>query len=189
MGRQSGWRHEPGSYKACPNEAVTNFLCLHKRYVWNCPCLIWCCLTVFNLSEMASKQHQAFRMCIHPCPRYFTGRDTHVLCVACLGEDRAWSALKSCWGTGWTLCASGRSSLRRAHILRSTWIRSVFGMPAPSEEGFRAVSSDASSRFAVSGRRSDCKTTYKSRNQSWEAGTSSRILTVWKLLPNISRSV
>ncbi len=24
MGRQSGWRHEPGSYKACPNEAVTS---------------------------------------------------------------------------------------------------------------------------------------------------------------------
>ncbi len=32
------------------------------------------------------------------------------------------------------------------------------GMPAPSEEGFRAVSSDASCRFAVSGRRSDCTT-------------------------------
>ncbi len=24
MGRQSGWRHEPGSYKACPNEAVNS---------------------------------------------------------------------------------------------------------------------------------------------------------------------
>ncbi len=23
MGRQIGWRHEPGNYKACPNEAVT----------------------------------------------------------------------------------------------------------------------------------------------------------------------
>ncbi len=34
----------------------------------------------------------------------------------------------------------------------------AFGMPAPSEEGFRAVSSDASCRFAVSGRRSDCTT-------------------------------
>ncbi len=26
MGHQSGWRHEPGSYNACPNEAVTSFL-------------------------------------------------------------------------------------------------------------------------------------------------------------------
>ncbi len=42
---------------------------------------------------------------------------------------------------------------------------------------------------AVSGRPSDCTTTYKSRNQSREAGTSSRILTAWKLLPNISRWV
>ncbi len=34
----------------------------------------------------------------------------------------------------------------------------AFGMPAPSEEGFRAVSSDASCQFAVSGLRSDCTT-------------------------------
>ncbi len=86
-----------------------------------------------------------------------------------------------------TSCASWRSGLRRAHISRSTRKRSGLGMPAPSEEGFRAVSSDASCRFAVSERRSDCTTTYKSRNQSREAGTSSRILTAWKLLPNISR--
>ncbi len=44
-----------GSYKACPNEAVTSLLCLHNRSVWNCPCLIWCCLSVLNYSEMASK--------------------------------------------------------------------------------------------------------------------------------------
>ncbi len=44
-----------GSYKACPNKAVTSLLCLHKRSVWNCPCLIWCCLSVLNYSEMASK--------------------------------------------------------------------------------------------------------------------------------------
>ncbi len=62
-------------------------------------------------------------------------------------------------------------------------------MPAPSGEGFRAVSSDASYRFAISGRRFDCTITYNSRNQSREAGTSSRILTVWKLLPNISHWV
>ncbi len=48
-------------------------------------------------------------------------------------------------------------------------------MLAPSEEGFRAVSSDASCRFAVLERCSDCTTTYKPRNQSREAGTSSRI--------------
>ncbi len=53
-------------------------------------------------------------------------------------------------------------------------------------EGFRVVSADGSCRFAVSERHSDCTTTYKSRNQSREAGTASRILTAWKLLPNIS---
>ncbi len=57
-----------------------------------------------------------------------------------------------------TLCASGRSGLRQAHISRCTWKRCGLGMPAPSEEGFRAVSSDASCRFAVSGRCSDCTT-------------------------------
>ncbi len=30
MGRQSGWRHEPGSYKACPNEVVN---CLKSKQV------------------------------------------------------------------------------------------------------------------------------------------------------------
>ncbi len=85
-----------------------------------------------------------------------------------------------------TSCASGRSGLRQAHISSSTRKRSGLGMPAPSEVDFRTVSSDASCRFAVSGCRSECKTTYKSRNQSREAGTSSRILTAWKLLPNIS---
>ncbi len=72
-------------------------------------------------------------------------------------------------------CASWRSGLRRAHISRSTQKRSGLGMPAPSEEGFRVVSSDASCRFTISGRCSDHTNTCKSRNQSGEAGTSSRI--------------
>ncbi len=88
-----------------------------------------------------------------------------------------------------TSCASGRSGLHQAHISGSTRKRRVLGMPAPSEEDFRAVSSDTSFRFAVLGHRSDCTTTYQSRNQSREAGTSSRIVTAWKLLPNISHWV
>ncbi len=44
---------------------------------------------------MASKQQQAFKMCVHPCPLYLTGGDTHVLCVACLGEEHAQSVLES----------------------------------------------------------------------------------------------
>ncbi len=88
-----------------------------------------------------------------------------------------------------TSYASGRCGLRRAHISRSTRKRSDLGMPTPSEEGFRAVSSDVSCRFAISGRHSDCTTTYKSRNQSREAGSSNRNLTAWKPLPNISRWV
>ncbi len=83
-----------------------------------------------------------------------------------------------------TSCASGHSGLRRAHISRSTRKRSGLGMP-----GFRAVSSAVYCQFSVSGCRSDCITTYKSRNQSQESGTSSSILTAWKLLPNISRWV
>ncbi len=138
MRRQSGWRHEPGSYKACPNEAVTSFLCLHKRSVWNCPCLIWCCLSVFNYSEMASMQQQAFRMCVHPCPRYLTGGDTHVLSVLPVWErsmhgqrSRAWSGSRS---PGlWSRCCRGsakaavlgftKGSVRDGHSLISafTW--------------------------------------------------------------------
>ncbi len=49
----------------------------------------------YSLLVMASKQQQVFRMCVHPCPRYLTGGDTHILCVACLGEENARSALES----------------------------------------------------------------------------------------------
>ncbi len=44
---------------------------------------------------MASKQQQGFRMCVHSCPRYLMGGDTHILCVAFLGEEHARSALES----------------------------------------------------------------------------------------------
>ncbi len=48
-----------------------------------------------HYSDMASKQQQGFRMSVHPCSRYLTGGDTHILCVACLGDEHAWSALES----------------------------------------------------------------------------------------------
>ncbi len=93
MGRQSGWRHKPGIYKACPNVAVTSFLCLYKRSVWNC--LSYLVLSVLTLNtkktDMANKQQQTFRMCVCLCPRYLMGGDTHILCVACLGEEHAQS--------------------------------------------------------------------------------------------------
>ncbi len=44
---------------------------------------------------MASKQQQGFRMCVRPCLHYLMGGDTHILCVACLGEEHARSALDS----------------------------------------------------------------------------------------------
>ncbi|CAM4618530.1 unnamed protein product [Leuciscus chuanchicus] len=53
---------------------------------------------------------------------------------------------------------TGRSGLRRAHISRSTQKRSGLGMPAPSEEGARAVCSVVPCRCAVTGRRTDYST-------------------------------
>ncbi|KAJ7990662.1 hypothetical protein DPEC_G00302720 [Dallia pectoralis] len=35
-----------------------------------------------------------FRQCASPCNRFLTGRDTHVLCVVCLGEEHAQLALE-----------------------------------------------------------------------------------------------
>ncbi len=60
-------------------------------------CDIWCCLSIFIAVLMATKQQQAFRirMCVRPCLHYLTGGDTHILCVACLGEEHAQSALES----------------------------------------------------------------------------------------------
>ncbi len=51
-------------------------------------------LSVSIIVRIASKQQQAFRMCVHPCPHYLTGGDTHVLCAACLGEEHAQSVLE-----------------------------------------------------------------------------------------------
>ncbi|CAM4611821.1 unnamed protein product [Leuciscus chuanchicus] len=53
---------------------------------------------------------------------------------------------------------TGRSGLRRAHISRSTRKRSGLGMPAPSEEGARAVWLVVPCRCAVTGRRTDYST-------------------------------
>lgn len=40
---------------------------------------------------MSSEQ---FRQCVHPCPRYISGTDTHQLCVHCLGVQHARAALE-----------------------------------------------------------------------------------------------
>ncbi len=147
MGRQSGWCHEPGNYKACPNKAVTSFFCLHRCSVWNRPCLIWCCLSVFNYSEMASKQQQAFRMCVHEqeLPALFNGwRYTRSLC--CLfGRGACTVSARERWL--WALqCASlantpippgvisqwGRSGSRSPWL----WSRCCRGMAKAAVLGF-----------------------------------------------------
>ncbi len=69
--------------------------CVFTSTLCESVCHIWCCLSIFIAVVMASKQEQAFRMCVRPCLRYLTGGDTHILCVACLGEDHAQSALES----------------------------------------------------------------------------------------------
>ncbi len=58
-------------------------------------CPIWCCLSVIITSIMASKQQQGFRKCGQGQTHNLTGGDTHILCVACLGEEHARSALDS----------------------------------------------------------------------------------------------
>ncbi|KAI2663885.1 Transposon Ty3-G Gag-Pol polyprotein [Labeo rohita] len=35
-----------------------------------------------------------FRACVPPCPRFITGKDTHALCVVCLGAEHAAAALE-----------------------------------------------------------------------------------------------
>ncbi len=45
------------------------------------------CLTLERKIVMASQQQQAFKMCVGPCLCYLMGGDTHILCVACLGEE------------------------------------------------------------------------------------------------------
>ncbi|CAM4635653.1 unnamed protein product [Leuciscus chuanchicus] len=44
-------------------------------------------VTSINMSEQ-------FKKCVHPCPRYISGSDTHQLCVLCLGVQHARAALE-----------------------------------------------------------------------------------------------
>ncbi len=59
--------------------------CVFTSTLCESVCHIWCCLSIFIAVVMVSKQQQAFMMCVRPCP----GGDTHILCVACLGEEHA----------------------------------------------------------------------------------------------------
>ncbi len=67
--------------------------CVFTSALCESVCLIWCCLSIFITVVMASKQQQAFRM------YYLTGGDTHIICVAYLGEEYCTvSAREHCQG-------------------------------------------------------------------------------------------
>ncbi|CAM4710214.1 unnamed protein product [Leuciscus chuanchicus] len=50
-------------------------------------CFVRLVFTSINMSEQ-------FKKCVHPCPRYISGSDTHQLCVLCLGVQHARAALE-----------------------------------------------------------------------------------------------
>ncbi len=76
---------------------------------------------------------QRFRLCVPPCPRYIMSRDTHSLCVVCLGVKRAlwatvtaYASLPKCslWGESLLQCSSccwSRFCIRGVH--RWIWWR------------------------------------------------------------------
>ncbi len=95
MGRQKGWHHEPWIYKACPNKAVTSFLFLHKLSVWNClSYLVLSVITLTQRKQIWRASSNKLLECAFVPARDLTGGDTHILCVACLGEEHAQSALE-----------------------------------------------------------------------------------------------
>ncbi len=83
LGRQSGWRPNQEAIKPAQTKLSLTF-CVFTGALCQSVCHIWCCLSIFIAVLMASKQQQAFMMCVLPCPM---GGDTHNLCVACLGEE------------------------------------------------------------------------------------------------------
>ncbi|MCI4377585.1 hypothetical protein PGIGA_G00205140 [Pangasianodon gigas] len=82
---------------------------------------------------------QRFRLCVPPCPRYITGRDTHSLCVACLGAEHAQSALE---GAG---CAHCECLPLRA--LRSRWALFEEGALTSVPRGAGPASAEAERRL------------------------------------------
>ncbi len=65
------------------------FLLFSKRSVSLCVLFGVVCHKQYIV--MASGQ---FKRCVHPCPRFLTGGDTHQLCVHCLGVQHARAALE-----------------------------------------------------------------------------------------------
>ncbi len=88
-----------------------------------------------------------------------------------------------------TSCASGRSSLQRAHIPRSTWKRSGLGMPPP----LRRVSEQSAQMPPAGSPLQDVVLTAQIDTNP-ETSLERLVplvefLTAWKLLPNISHWV
>ncbi len=129
--------------------------------MWNCPCLIWCCLSVIITSIMASKQQQGFRMSVLPCPRYLTGGDTQILCVAYLGEEHARSALERFFPEGQPL------SHDQGHVAMFSCLGNVEEtvVPVPgSRAGSFMSSQNANGKCLSHGLGSDPRRTLESRS-------------------------
>jgi len=77
---------------------------------------------------MASKQ--SFILYVHPYPRYITGRDTHDLCVVCLGVEDAHCELR----------AQRQSKSRRSQLDLIEGLEKDLALTLPSPARFSAFS-------------------------------------------------
>ncbi len=110
---------------------------------------------------MASMQQQAFRMCVRPCPCYSTGGDTHILCVAYLGEEHVQSAVEST-----TICL-GTLQSRLAFFRKDAQARVPQGSgPAAAEAQRRLLSAEVEMGTALSLPSPD---RFSASCQGWEA--------------------
>ncbi len=164
-----------GSYKACPNEAVTSLLCLHKRSVWNCPCLIWCCLSVLNYSEMASK----LLVCAFIPASLFNARGRWLWALRCasLAVAPIPPGVLSQWGRSgsrspglWSRCCRGTAEVTvlGSQIDLSAELETDTALSLPSPDRFSASSRGWEARAAVSSARS------RNRHFNYSSSTNSK---------------
>ncbi len=91
-----------------------------------------------------ASNNKLFRMCVRPCPCYLTGGDTHILCVACLGEEHVQSAVEST-----TICL-GTLQSRLAFFRKDAQARIPQGSgPAAAEAQRRLLSAEVETGTAL----------------------------------------
>lgn len=143
-----------GSYKWYTTESA---FCSSSSAL--CHCVSYLVLFVTSIHIiMASRQ---FKRCVHPCPRFLPGGDTHQLCVYCLGAQPTWLCLIEA-GQARAPRGSGPASTEAAQ-----WLR-LWGSQMCLSGGLETAVAHSQSSSDSSNVLTPCAETHAAASSTWE---------------------